>query len=174
MNWLDWLYYLLLLLINLTGLGLAIVSLPGLWLIVGATAGFAWVTGFNKYVGWPGLIAVLVLALLAEIIEFVAGAAGSKQAGGSKRGMIGAVVGALVGAVVFTPFIPVPVVGTIAGLCLGSFAGAFLVEIGIGREYGHAANVGIGAAKGRFYGVIIKLIFGVVMLLVAQIVALPL
>lgn len=171
MYWLHWLYYLLLLLLNLTGLGLAIVSLPGLWLMVGATAAFAWVTGFNVYVGWPGLITVLALAALAEIAEFLAGAAGTKQAGGSKRGMLGAIVGGIVGAIVLTPYFPV--VGTIAGACLGSFAGAFAIETAIGREYGDAATIGVGAAKGRLYGTILKLIFGVLILLVSAIAALP-
>lgn len=170
---LDWTYYASLLLLQFTGLLLAVLGLPGLWLMVGALGAFAWLTTWERYVGWPAMVAVLVLALAAEGVEFVAGAAGSAKAGGSKRGMIGAIVGAIVGGIVLTGFIPIPVVGTVIGLCVGSFAGAFLVEVGIGREVDHSLRVGWGAAKGRFWGTVIKLGFGVVILLVAAVTALP-
>ncbi len=172
--WLTWLYYLSLLLVQVLGVALTLVGLPGLWLMVGALALYAWVTGFNIYVGWPSMVALLVLAALAEVVETGAGAAGAKQAGGSKRGMIGAVVGGFVGAIVLTPVIPIPVVGTVAGLCIGSFGGAFLVEAAIGKEMGQSATIGWGAAKGRFWGTVFKVCFGIVMLIVAMLCALPL
>lgn len=168
-----WVYYATLLLLQLAGLALAVLGLPGLWLMVGTVAVFAWWTGFGGYAGWPVIGTLLALATAAEVVEFVAGAAGSAKAGGSKRGMAGAVVGGLVGAIAFTPLIPIPVVGTIAGACIGSFAGAFLVELGIWRDVGHSTKVGVGAATGRLIGIIVKLCFGAVMLLVAAIACLP-
>ena len=56
MMWLIWLYYLALLLVQLLGVALTLVGLPGLWLMVGALALYAWVTGFNTYVGWPSMV----------------------------------------------------------------------------------------------------------------------
>src|SRR3954453_3718990 len=103
---LAWVYYLLLLIVSITGLLLNILGLPGLWLMVAAMAGFAWGTGWNHYVGWPSMITLIVLGLIGEALEFAAGAAGSKAAGGRMRGMIGAVVGALLGGI-FLSFIPV-------------------------------------------------------------------
>lgn len=170
---LDWTYYASLLLLQLTGLALAVLGLPGLWLMVGALGAFAWLTTWERYVGWPAMLCVLGLALAAEVVELFAGAAGSAKAGGSKRGMVGAVVGALVGGVLLTGLIPIPIVGTVVGLCVGSFAGAFVVELGIGRQVDHSLRVGWGAAKGRFWGTVIKLCFGVAILTVVAVTAIP-
>ena len=85
--------------------------------------------------------------------------------------MIGAVVGALVGGIVFS-FIPVPVVATIVGACLGAFVGAAAMEL-TDRDFRHAMRVGIGAAKGRFLGIVVKSAIGVMMLIVVMIAALP-
>lgn len=173
MYWLTWVYYLSLLILQTTGVALTLIGLPGLWLMVGVMALYAWATGFNTYVGWQSMTALLILAAAAEVVETMAGAAGAKKAGGSKRAMLGAVAGGFVGAIVFTPFIPIPIVGTIAGLCIGSFGGAFVTEMAIGKELGQSANIGWGAAKGRFWGTVWKVSFGLLMLLIAAICALP-
>jgi uncharacterized protein YqgC (DUF456 family) len=117
------------------------------------------------------VIALIVLGLLAELFEFLAGAAGSKAAGGRKRGMIGAVVGALIGGIVGSPILPI--IGTILGACLGAFIGAAVMEF-YDRDFQHAMRVGVGAAKGRFWGIVIKSGIGLIMLLVILIAALPL
>jgi len=166
-----WLWYLLLIVCQFCGLFLTLLGLPGVWIMVAALAAYAWVTTFNHYVGWPSLITLLVLAVLAEVLEFFAGSAGAKKAGASRRGMIGAIVGAMIGGFLFT--IPVPVLGTIFGVCFGAFVGAALVEMGVVGDPGHAGRVGWGAAKGRFFGIMIKLAFGLVMLLVTLFAAFP-
>ena len=168
----DWVYYLLLIALLWAGWFINILGLPGLWLMVAAHAVYAWITGWDRFVGWPSLIALLALAVLAEIVEFAAGAAGSKNAGGRKRGMIGAIVGGLVGAALFTGLVPIPIVGTIIGVCLGTFIGAALAEYW-GRGTMHSLRVGVGAAKGRFWGIVIKSTVGFVMIVVAMIAALP-
>ncbi|MEL7240511.1 MAG: DUF456 family protein, partial [Planctomycetota bacterium] len=122
-----WIYYLLLAITSLFGLVLNLLGLPGLWLMVVAQAVYGWWTGW-QIVSWPSCLAVLLLALFAELLEFVAGAAGSKQAGGSKRSIAGAVGGGVIGGIVFTPLIPIPVVGTVAGACIGAFLGAAILE----------------------------------------------
>jgi len=167
-----WIYYLLLLLLASLGLFVNVFGLPGLWLIVASLAGYAWISGFDVYVGWPSILTVLALAIFAEIAEFAAGSAGAAKAGGSKRAMIGAIIGALLGAALFS--IPVPILGTIVGACLGAFIGASVVELAVrGGDVAHSFRVGTGAAKGRFYGIVIKLAFGCAMLLVSAIAAFP-
>ena len=168
----DWLYYLILAVMMFVGLFLNIVGLPGLWLMVAAHAVYALATGWNVYVGWPSLIALLALGVAAEVVEFVAGAAGSKAAGGRRRGMIGAIVGGLVGAVFFTGLVPIPIVGTIIGVCIGTFLGAAIAEYS-GKGAAHSMRVGIGAAKGRFWGIVSKSAFGFAMLIVSLAAALP-
>jgi uncharacterized protein len=166
----EWIYYILLLLMGLCGLFVTLLGLPGLWLIVAAYAAYAWLTQWNVYIGWPSMIALLVLAALAEVVEFFAGAAGSKAAGGRARGMIGAIVGALIGGIALSPVFPV--IGTIFGACLGAFIGAAALEF-YDRDARHALRVGMGAAKGRFYGIVSKLAFGVVMFVIVAVAALP-
>ncbi len=167
----PWLWYLCLIALQLTGLFLTVLGLPGLWLMVATLIGYAWLTTMGHYVGWTSLIAVLALALIAEVLEFYVGSAGAKKAGASRRGMLGALVGALIGGFVFT--IPVPILGTIFGVCFGAFLGAALVEMGIVGDAAHARRVGWGAAKGRFFGIVLKLCFGLIMLLFTLIAALP-
>jgi uncharacterized protein YqgC (DUF456 family) len=167
----PWFYYTCLLIVLLVGLFVNILGLPGLWLMVAAYAAYGWITVWNRFVGWPSLIALIVLALLAEAAEFLAGAAGSKAAGGRKRGMIGAIVGGFLGAI-FLSVIPIPVVAQIIGACLGAFIGAAVMELS-DKGAAHSLRVGVGAAKGRFMGIISKLGFGVAMLIVALWAGLP-
>jgi uncharacterized protein YqgC (DUF456 family) len=168
---LDWLYYILLLILCVVGLFINILGLPGLWLMVAAYGAFWWATASRGYVGVWSAVTIIVLALLAELVEFLAGAAGSKAAGGSKRGMAGAIIGGIVGGLAGTPLLPV--VGTIVGACLGSFIGAFVIELAIGRTHEDSLKIGVGAAKGRFMGIVAKLAFGIAILFVALICAIP-
>jgi len=168
-----WLYYLFLTLLLFTGLFLNVLTLPGLWLMALSLATYAWITGWDVLVGWPSMITMIVLAGVAEIIEFVAAGAGAKAAGASKWGMLGALVGGLLGAI-FLSFIPIPVISTIVGLCLGCFLGAGSVELMLGKNLKQSTLIGAGAAKGRFYAILIKICFGVVMLLIGMWAAFPL
>src|SRR5690348_13712796 len=104
----DWIYYLLLLVVLLTGLLINVLGLPGLWLMVAGFGGYALLTRWGNYVGWPSLIALIVIGLIAEAVEFLAGAAGSRAAGARRRGMIGAIVGGFLGAI-FLSIIPIPI-----------------------------------------------------------------
>lgn len=167
---LDWLYYILLLLLSVAGLCANILGLPGLWLMVACHAAFGLLTGWDLYVGWQSVGTLLGLAALAEVVEFAAGAAGSKSAGGRKRGMIGAIIGALVGGILGAPLFPP--IGPVVGACAGAFLGAAALELTDG-ELKQALRVGVGAAKGRFYGIVIKLSIGALMLLIILITAIP-
>jgi uncharacterized protein len=161
----TWIYYLILIAMLCVGWFINIVGLPGLWLMIAAYGVYAWMTGWNIYVGWASLLAMLLLAVAAEVAEFLAGAAGSKAAGGRRRGMIGAIIGGFVGAIFFTGLVPIPIVGTIIGVCLGTFIGAAVIEYG-GKDLSHSMRVGVGAAKGRFWGIVSKSLFGLAMLIV--------
>jgi uncharacterized protein YqgC (DUF456 family) len=118
------------------------------------------------------VLGIALLALCSEIVEFVAGAAGSKTAGGTWRGIVGAVAGGVVGGLVG---VPVPVVGPILGAILGAAIGAGLLELAAdSRDLRRAGNIAVGAAKGRFYGTVSKFTFGSIMLLLIVVYALPL
>lgn len=171
MFWLYLFYYVLLVLILLAGLAISVLGLPGLWLMVATAVGYALATG-GQVLSWQTIAVVAGLALAAEIAEFLAGAAGSKTAGGSWRGIVGAVAGGIVGGIVG---VPVPIIGPILGAILGAAIGAGLLEL-TGRDASieRAGKVALGAAQGRFWGVVSKLSFGSVMLVVLLIYAFPL
>jgi len=167
-----WAYYLLLLATDVVGLVLAAFTLPGLWLMLAAAAGYAFLT-HGDYLGVKTLVTLLVLAGGAEVAEFFLGGAGAKQAGASKWGIVGGIVGGILGGLFLTGLIPIPILGTVIGICLGSFAGAFGVEIAMGRPVLQSVQIGYGAAKGRLYGIFSKVAIGVLMFLITLWTAFP-
>src|SRR5436190_12632294 len=171
MIWTHLLYYLLLLALLLAGLFVSILGLPGLWLMVASAAGYAWLTA-GHYIGKWVLITIFALALLSEIVELIAGSAGAKKAGGSRRAMFGAIIGALLGGI-FLSFIPIPVVSTIVGVCLGAFIGAAIAEFTGHGDMALSMRVGAGAAQGRFYGILAKLAFGLAIIVITLVAGFP-
>lgn len=160
-------YGIILSVVNLLWVMLNAVGLPGNWLLLLCTAGFAWWKWEEAVIHVGTLIALLVLALLGELAEFLLGAAGAARSGASRRGAIGAILGALVGGLLGTVLIPIPILGSIFGACGGAFIGAMLLELSGGKQARHAARVGQGAAWGRLWGTLVKLSIGLVMWLTA-------
>lgn len=170
----EWLAYALAAVFALLGLGcllLVVLGLPGTWVLLAIAFGVELVDAFLLpgatvvTFGW-GLLAICGgLALLGEGIEAVAGAAGTRFGGGTRRGMVGAFVGGLAGAIFLTPVFPVPVIGTLLGGMLGAFLGAFVAEAtgpeARGRE--HNLRAAFGAAVGKLGGTVAKLGIGIVM-----------
>jgi len=146
--------------VNTLGLLLVAVGLPGTWLMVIATAGLAWWRWEERMFSPWTVAALAALALLGEIAEFAAGAAGSRKAGGSLRGAAGALVFGVVGGIAGTFLIPIPLVGSVLGACLGAGAGAILGELSLGKKLEPAVTVGKGAFVGRFLGTVYKLAAG--------------
>lgn len=143
----------LLIVVCIVGVALTLLTLPGTWLMVAAALGLqAYAPGTFS---WWVIGAVIALAALGELIEFLASAAGAKTGGGSNRSMLGATVGSLVGAVLGSPFL-FPL-GTIVGGVVGAGAGAVLTEkVWVRRTWGQSAKAGGGAAVGRFIATIAK------------------
>lgn len=167
----------LLVVVNLAWVGLNVLQLPGNWLMVATTAVVAWWRWdaskgpndqmFSLYV----LIAIVVLAVAGEVLEFVAGAAGAKKAGASRRASWAALVGGLLGALVGTFAIPIPIVGSLVGACGGACVGAWAAELSAGREMDHAVRTGVGAGVGRLAGTLIKMALGGVIWLIVAVAA---
>jgi hypothetical protein len=162
--------------VNLVWLLTTVLGLPGPWLML-ATAGLVtwlqWGTVGDevRMFGWSVLVAGLVLALLGELVEFVAGMAGAKVGGGSTKGAIGAIIGTIVGGIVGI-FIPLlPVVGSLIFACVGAAVGTVIMELRGGGEWSMATRAGGGAAVGRLGGTLGKLAFGVVIWLLLAVAA---
>jgi uncharacterized protein YqgC (DUF456 family) len=149
---------------------------PGNWLIVLFAALYVWLlpAGYDPRVSWYAVGAALLLAVVGEVIEFTAGAAGAKKVGGSRRGMalamVGAIAGSIGGAALAAP-LPVvgPIIGALVGGMAGTFAGAYAGEAWAGKLHADRVGVGRGAAIGRLLGTAGKLFVGLVMIVVIAI-----
>jgi len=169
MEWLAYVVAFFFALLGLLCLVLVVIGLPGTWILIGLAFGVELLDqhylGASSGVvpttfGWRLLGACVVLAVVGEILEGMAGAAGTRAGGGSTRGMVGAIIGGIVGAIVLTPIIPIPVIGTLLGALIGTFAGALIAER-TGEQPRHVEDslrAAGGATLGRLFGTFGKLV----------------
>jgi len=144
------------------GLALLILGLPGLWVIVGASAVFAWVT-HGAAIPWVAVIVYALLCVGAEIFEAVVGAWGTKKYGGSRWAMAGAIFGGIAGAILLGGIFPV--IGGIVGAFGGAFGGAFALEYAVNKDFRQAKSSGKGAFLGRLAAVVAKASLAVSMMI---------
>jgi len=161
------LLYMLLLLCLIAGMAIIIVNMPGLWVMVLAAGIYAVVSKPPLTLHRLRVVFILLgLALVAEVIDFFAAGAGAKRAGGTRRGLWGAIIGGIAGAILGS-FV-LPVVLTLVGVCIGTFLGAFIGEVSGGKEFVQSARIGAHATAGRLAGTLMKMVFGCVMLLITM------
>lgn len=165
----TYVYAILLIFLNLAWLLLNLLGLPGNWLMVVTVAIVLWVQwdAPARMFSIGVLVAMTALAGLGEILELTAGALGARQAGASRRASIGALVAGVGGAVAGTFLIPIPVVGSIVGACLGASLAALGLEYSGGRSLEESVRSGLGAGKGRLLGTLVKLAVGLVIWTIA-------
>ena len=153
---------------------LNLIGLPGNWMIV-AIALLWTFFGPNHYqFHWGIPVALVVLATIGELIEFLTSVLGTKQLGGSTRGatlsVIGSIAGGLAGAVFGIPF-PIPLVGMLIGSILfagiGAWVGATLGEKWVGKPMKESVKIGAAAFVGRLFGTAGKLVVGSTMVVLA-------
>ncbi|MHC5082725.1 MAG: DUF456 domain-containing protein [Planctomycetota bacterium] len=156
-------YLVILLLANSVWLMLVPFTLPGNWLMIISTCLFAWWKWDEGIFCLPLLISITVLALIAELIEFFAGAGGAKKAGASWMGALAAIVGAVIGALGGTFVIPMPILGTMLGACLGAGLCTWGAErVILKNERQMSVRSGIGAGTGVLIGTVSKFLIGCV------------
>jgi uncharacterized protein YqgC (DUF456 family) len=150
-----------------------LVGLPGNWLIVLATAVYAWwfPPDAPTAIGWNVVIALAVLAVLGEIVESAAGAVGVSKVGGSRRSSLLAIVGSLVGSIVGVFVgLPIPLVGSLVAAVIfgavGATIGALVGESWKGRDLDASLEVGKAAFVGRLLGTVGKTIVCSIMVVV--------
>ena len=140
-------------------------------MIVGLAAVFALIfpAGEGHGLRWLAVGIAAGLAVIGEVVELSAGAAGARRSGASRMSavyaLIGTVVGSIAGATVTIP-IPIigPIIGGLGGGAIGAFAGAFIGETAIGRDVSQSTAAGTGAMIGRVIGAVGKLGIGAVMI----------
>jgi uncharacterized protein len=135
---------------------LIVLGLPGLWIMVATAVVYNMIVPGDP-IGWVSLIAVAVLALIAELLEFTMTGRYARKYGGSRRAGWGAIIGGMIGAVVG---FPVPIIGPVIGAFVGSFVGALVAELTGGASAGDATRVAKGALIGRVVSTMLKIGIG--------------
>jgi uncharacterized protein YqgC (DUF456 family) len=147
----ETLLFILTALLCLIGLLLSTLAFSGTWIVLLA----ALITKFS--IGFPNLgtlIAFAGLCIAAEVIEALAGFLGVQKRGGSKLAGLAALIGGLVGAGVGTGIFPI--LGTFAGMILGSFGAAFLTEWLRLKHHEQAAHIAWGTVWARLAVLFLK------------------
>ena len=145
-----WLASVALMLVGLAGTVLP--ALPGtLFVLAGIVLG-AWIDDFTR-VGWGVLTVVIVLAVLAWALDFVAGLLGAKKAGASRLAIVGAVLGTMAGLFM-------GIVGVLFMPLVGAAVGEWLAR----RDHGRALHVGFATWLGIMAGMISKVVIAFMMI----------
>lgn len=151
-----------------------LLGLPGNWLIVGTAAVYAWLMpeDTRAAISWPTVGVMAGLAVVGEIAEFAASAAGVKRLGGSWTGAMFALMGSVVGAIagIFVG-VPIPIVGSLVAALLfgglGALVGAMVGESLRGQSFDDSLRIGQAAFWGRLLGTLSKVLIGAVIVGVA-------
>ncbi len=137
---------------------LIVLGLPGLWIMVASAVTYNLIVPGDP-IGWFTLVAVGVLALVAELLELSLSGRYARKYGGSRRAGWGAILGGIVGAMVGVPF-PIIGVGPVIGAFVGSFLGALIAELTRGSSAVDATRVAKGALIGRAISTALKIGIG--------------
>ncbi|MHB8995270.1 MAG: DUF456 domain-containing protein [Armatimonadota bacterium] len=167
--------YVLFVLVLVAGIIAVMLSLPGTILILLDGIIFAAFTHWERP-SWGILLAVGILALVAELSDNILSAVGTRQSGGSSKtgwiAMLGGIAGAILGALVSPIF---SVFGGVLGFALGvvlvplalavlgGYQAVYWYERKQGRPVEEAVRTAKGALMGRLVGVVVKTLLAVVM-----------
>jgi uncharacterized protein YqgC (DUF456 family) len=131
---------------------LAAPIVPGAAIIYLGILLIAWADGFNR-IGPIMLVGLGVVALVASLVDNIAGVWGARLGGASGWGVLGAAVGALAGL----PF-------GLFGVILGPIIGAITFEYLKNPQLKRAARAGAGSFAGFLIGIVAKYVFGVLLI----------
>lgn len=131
--------------------GTVLPALPGtLFVLAGIVLG-AWIDDFTR-VGWGVLTTVIVLAVLAWVLDYVAGLLGAKKAGASRQAIVGAALGTVAGLFM-------GIVGVLFMPLVGAAIGEWLAQ----RDHGRALKVGVATWLGIMAGLVSKVVIAFMM-----------
>ncbi len=136
---------------------LVVFGLPGLWIMIASAVCYRILLPDHP-ISWFTIVAITILAIIAEVFEFTLTGKYARKYGGSRRAGWGAIIGGFIGMMVG---IPIPVIGSVIGAFAGSFAGAFIAEISGGKSNtAGATRVATGALVGRVVATAMKVGIG--------------
>lgn len=138
------------------------LGLPGTWLMVATACVYSLFSDFQVGQSDFWVLGILVfLAGIAEVLEFLVGIWGSKQAQVSNGAVISSIILGFVGVAVGTP---VPVIGSVVGLLLGVFIGAYSYELLTTRDPAKSFRSAVAVFFSRIISIFVKTVvaFGMV------------
>lgn len=144
-----WILCAVLILVGLAGTVLPV--LPGTILVLSGIVLGAWIDDFSR-VGMTTLVMVSVLALMAWILEYLAGLMGAQKAGASRQALLGAAVGTVLGLFM-------GLVGVLFMPLVGATVGEYLAQ----KDQKRAVKVGIATWVGIMVGLVTKVVLAFVM-----------
>lgn len=144
-----WLASISLILIGLAGTLLPL--LPGTLLVWGGVLLGAWIDDFTR-VSVGTVVIITVLAILAGVLEFVAGLMGAKRVGASKLALVGAALGTVAG--IFMGLV---------GVLFMPLVGAAIGEYWSQKNQERAAKVALATWLGLIVGMVAKVVLSFVM-----------
>lgn len=132
--------------------GTVLPALPGtLFVLAGIVLG-AWIDDFSR-VGWGIVTVVGVLAVLAWVLDYVAGLLGARKAGASRQALIGAALGTVAG-------IFMGLIGVLFMPLVGAALGEYLAR----RDHENAVKVGVATWLGIMAGLVAKVVIAFMMI----------
>lgn len=132
--------------------GTVLPALPGTVLVLGGIVLGAWIDGFAR-VGSGTLAVVTVLAVLAWVLDYVAGVLGARRAGASRQALVGAAVGTVVGLFM-------GLVGVFFMPLVGAAVGEYLAR----EDEQRALRVGVATWLGIMVGLVAKVVIAFMMI----------
>jgi uncharacterized protein len=132
-------------------LGTVLPALPGTVFVLSGIVLGAWIDDFQRVSGWTvGVIGVL--AVLAWVLDYLAGLMGAQKAGASKLALLGAAIGTVAG-------IFMGLIGVLFMPLVGAAVGEYLSQ----KDQTRAVKVGVATWLGIMAGLIAKVVLAFVM-----------
>lgn len=148
-----WILAAVLILVGLAGTVLP--ALPGTALVLGGIVLAAWIDDFTR-IGATTLAVVTLLAVLAWVLDFVAGLLGAKKVGASRQALLGAALGTVVGLFM-------GLVGVLFMPLVGAAVGEYLARRQDHQAEQRALRVGVATWLGILAGMLAKVVIAFVM-----------
>jgi uncharacterized protein YqgC (DUF456 family) len=132
--------------------GTVLPALPGTAFVFAGAALGAWIDDFERVSGTT--IAVLgALAVLAFVLDYVAGLLGARKAGASRQALVGAAIGTVLGLFM-----------GLVGVLFMPFVGAVVGEYMARRDHAGALKVGVATWVGLMIAMLAKVVIAFVMI----------
>jgi uncharacterized protein len=132
--------------------GTVLPALSGTVLILAGIILGAWIDDFSR-VGWGTLTVIIILAVIAWALDYVAGLLGAKKAGASRYAIVGAALGTVAG-------IFMGLIGVLFMPLVGAAVGEYIAR----KDHQNAMKVGVATWLGIMAGLIAKVVIAFMMM----------